>query len=29
LGKVIQEWRDVTPPAGEKENVFMFLFVVY
>ncbi len=24
LGKVIQEWRDVTPPAGEKENVFHF-----
>lgn len=21
LGKVIQEWRDVQPPAGEKENV--------
>lgn len=20
LGKVIQEWRDVCPPAGEKEN---------
>ncbi len=21
LGKVIQEWRDVKPPAGENENV--------
>jgi len=21
LGKVIQEFRDITPPAGEKENV--------
>jgi synaptotagmin-1 len=24
LGKVIQEWRDVQPPAGEKENVHFF-----
>lgn len=28
LGKVIQEWRDVTPPAGEKENV-QFLILIY
>lgn len=26
LGKVIQEWRDIQPPAGDKENVNNFSF---
>ena len=26
LGKVIQEWRDIQPPAGEKENVNFTIF---
>ena len=26
LGRTIQEFRDVTPPAGEKENVNLYFY---